>query len=143
MNREFERCVEGKKLFFSKDAKNLVSKELATARQDFEEAQDRYYNKRYKYCTITAYYSMFHSARALLFSRGYRGRSHYCLGVGLKALFVEKELLNPKLVRAFFNAMALRQDADYAADYSRQGADIVLKNAREFLRKAEEILMKE
>lgn len=73
---------------------------------------------------IQAYYSMFHAARALLYSEGYRARSHAaCLAVAIEALFVEKKRLPPVLLRAFRKTMALRADADYQAEFSTEGAE--------------------
>ncbi len=124
----------------STDAKNLVDKEIAESLIDLEEAQDRFDNGRYKYCTTTAYYAMFHAARALLYSQGYRERSHWCVLAAMEQLFGKTGLLEMRLVRALGNAMTLRQDADYAAEYSQKGAELTLKNAKEFIQKAQEIL---
>lgn len=69
---EFKKAVEKRRILRFPQGQKLVRKELRAAREDLAEAKDRHKNKRYKYSTITAYYSMFHSARALLYSKGYR-----------------------------------------------------------------------
>lgn len=41
---------------------------------------------------LMAYNSMFHSARALLFSKGFKERSHYCLVEFLKSKFKDEKI---------------------------------------------------
>ena len=76
---------------------------------------------------------MFHSARALLFSKEFREKSHYCLYAALKELFVKNKELDADYVEDFRNAMVLREDADYRTKFSKSGAIAVLKKANEFL----------
>ena len=56
--------------------KRLVDKELNSARSDLEDAKFEFGHARYKWSTIQGYYSMYHAARALIYSTGYRERSH-------------------------------------------------------------------
>ena len=118
----------------------MFKKELKQSSDDLSEAKDRFRNQKHKYATITGYYSMFHSARALLYSRGYREKSHYYLVVALIHLFVDNGLLEEGLVKEFHDAMVLREDADYHGNFSREGAGEVLKVAEEFLNKAKTLL---
>ena len=141
MDKRFKDCLKNKKIFSDPDACNLANKELKVALDDLEEAKDRYKNRKYKYATGTAYYAIFHAVRALICSVGYRERSHYCLALALEEFFVkQKKLLTMKDVRSFFNAMALREDADYAFEYSKDGAKIAIESAEEFIKKAKKIL---
>jgi len=70
-------------------------------------------NEDHKWATIQSYYSLFHSARALLYAQNYREKSHYCLIVAIKALYVEEKILPPHLVEGFMKAKTLRENADY------------------------------
>ena len=83
---------------------------------------------------------MFHAARALLYSRGYREKSHYCLSVAIRHLFVGKGLLKDTLVDDMDDARALREDADYRADFSETGAHHNLETAKRFIARAVELL---
>jgi uncharacterized protein (UPF0332 family) len=83
---------------------------------------------------------MFHAARALIYSRNYREKSHYAISIVLKALFVEEGKLDIRYVRDFLNAMNLRESADYEADFSREGAEAVIKSAEDFILIADSIL---
>jgi uncharacterized protein (UPF0332 family) len=103
------------------------------AEEDLAEARDRFVHGKYKYATINAYYAIFHAARALIYSKGYRERSHYCLSVALEALFVEEGLLAGRYVRLLQDTMALREDADYGGSYSKEGASMSISNAEEFI----------
>jgi uncharacterized protein (UPF0332 family) len=106
---------------------------LKSAKEDLAEARDRLRNGRYKYATINSYYSIFHAARALLYSRGYRERSHHCLSVAIEALFVKTNKISERFIRIFKNIMSLRESADYNSSFSEEGAFLSISNAQEFL----------
>ncbi len=140
MNPEFKQCLENKKIIPFAKGKNLAKKEISVAQSDLSDAKAGYGNNRYKWSTIQAYYAMFHAARALIYTEGYRERSHYCLAVALKALLVDKNRMDGKLVRDFLNAMNLREAADYESDFSQAGAKAVIDSADKFLAQAIAIL---
>jgi len=140
VNQEFKHCLESGKIVSFPDGKKLVRKELLVARSDLQDARAGYENQRYKWSTIQAYYAMFHAARALIFSRGYREKSHFCLSVALRALFIEDGKLDAQTGRDFLNAMSLREAADYEAEFSLEGAKAVIASAARFIEKATEIL---
>jgi uncharacterized protein (UPF0332 family) len=83
---------------------------------------------------------MYHAARALIYSEGYRERSHCCLLIALQELFVDRAILAPDFLEAFLNSMRLRETADYRSDFSEDGALLVIERAERLLRRAEEIL---
>jgi len=140
VNQEFKQCLESGKIVSFPKGKELIGKELAVARSDLLDAKAGYENQRYKWCTIQAYYAMFHAARALVYSQGYREKSHYCLAVALRALFVEEGQIEAKFARDFLNAMNLREAADYEAEFSQSGAKAVIASAEKFIEKAAAIL---
>lgn len=142
MNPDFKFCLEKNKIVPFGKARNLVDKEIRTAKEDLDDGIFGLAHGKYKWSTIQGYYSMFHTSRALLYSRGYREKSHHCLYIALIALFVEEGKLEVEYVEAFKHAMMLREDADYRTRFSKSGADIVLAKAEEFLIKAQEILGK-
>jgi len=140
VNINFQKGLKKRKIVYFSKAKILVKKEIQSSLDDLREAIDRLENKKYKYATITAYYSMFHIARALIYSKGYREKSHYYLLVALQSLFVDKGLLEENLVNAFHDAMVLREDADYHAEFSKEGAESTIESAKQFIQKAKSIL---
>jgi uncharacterized protein (UPF0332 family) len=140
VNQEFRQCLESKKIVIFAGGKGLVKKELLVARSDMSDAKAGYENERYKWSTIQGYYAMFHAARALVYSRGYREKRHYCLAIALRALFVEEGKMDAQLVRDFLNAMNLREAADYEAEFSQSGSRVVIASAEKFMEKAAAIL---
>jgi len=83
---------------------------------------------------------MYHSARALVFSKGYREKSHFCLYVALQELFVDQGSIEVDLAESFHASMRMREGADYRDSFSREGALLVIGKAGQFLIRAEEIL---
>ena len=118
--------------------RKLVRKEVEGAASDLEEAKDSLSRKKFKWATVQGYYSMFHSARALLYSKGFREKSHYALLVALKELF--KNELPPKILQDFDEAMNLREEADYGLVFSEEAATRIVTNATKFLERTKEIL---
>jgi uncharacterized protein (UPF0332 family) len=140
VNQEFEQCLESKKIIAFPRGKDLVRKELSIAQSDLTEARAGLENQKYKWSTIQGYYAMFHAARALIYSRGYREKSHYCLAIAMRALFVDEGLMEAQSVRDFLNAMNLREAADYEAEFSESGARAVISAAERFIEKAAAVL---
>lgn len=140
MSLEFDKCLKNGKIKPFSQGKVLVPKEVNSAQEDLKAARYSLNGQDFKWATIQAYYSMFHAARALLYSRGYRERSHFCLAEAIRTLFVEEKLFELRLVEDFRMAMVLRENADYQNDFSQAGAQKVLKSAEEFLEKAKELI---
>lgn len=135
---EFKRFIEERKLTRIKIDRKLVLKEIDGAISDLEEAKDSLARKKFKWATIQGYYTMFHAARALLYSKGLREKSHYALLVALRKLFSNQ--LDAEHIRDFDEAMSLREEADYGLTFSEEGAREVFEDAKAFLVKAKEIL---
>jgi len=139
----FKDCLEKKRIFRFEPAKQLVDLEIKDAEGDLCSAQEEFTGSGFKWATIKGYYSMFHSARALLYSRGYREKGHYCLYLALKEFFVLEKKLDSKMAEDFNNSMILREDADYRRQFSQETAQAVIESAKKFLKAAKEIIAKE
>jgi len=140
MNPNFNRCIENNKLVPFPSGEKLIEKELSVAKNDLSDAKAGFDDQRYKWSTIQAYYAMFRAVRALIYSRGYREKSHYCLAIALRALFVDEGLVEAQTVRDFLNAMNLREAADYDAEFSESSAKAVIASAERFITMAMAIL---
>ncbi len=66
MNPEFEDCLRKKRIWEFTRGQAIAVKELETAADDLASAKRSLETGGYKWATIQSYYSMFHSARALL-----------------------------------------------------------------------------
>lgn len=141
MNK-FKQCLKRRKIRRFSRGKALVKKELESAKFDLKAAKESFKDKNYKWATIQTYYSMFHSARALLYNKNYQEKSHYCLIEAIRALYVEKGLVGYWLIEALQKAKSLREGADYYSEFSKVGAEDLIEKAREFLKKVKEILGK-
>ncbi len=142
MKNKFQKCLEKKKIApFSRGPK-LSSKEIRLAGFDFNRSRASFEDKDYKWATIQSYYSMFHSARALLYLKSYRERSHQCLIEAIRSIYLDKGLLDYTIVEALQRAKTLREEADYYGEFSRESADYLISKAEEFLKKGKETIKK-
>ncbi len=140
MNQEFRNCLARGQIVKYARAKKFVAKELKEAKDDLTRATSSLERNDAKWSTVQAYYAGFHAARALLFSRGYREQSHYCLIKAMYALFVDEGLLDARLIKLLEKIKALREKADYESDYSRAGAEKACQVAEEILQKANQLV---
>ena len=140
MTLEHDECIKkGKIKPFSRGI-TLAPKELETAKSDLERAKKTYKEGDYKWATIQIYYSMFHSARALLYAKNLREHSHYCLIAAIKALYVETKQIPQSFLEGLQEAKNLREEADYYNRWSQAGCEKLLKLAEEFLDRAKDLL---
>jgi len=140
MSSHFEECLKKRKIKKFSRGKFLVSKEIKLAKDDLKFAKKSFKEENYRWSIIQTYYSMFHSARALLYSKNYREHSHFCLREAIKKLYVEKGELSIKLLNALAEAKNLREVADYYGDYSGLNAEKLLEKANKFFRRSKEII---
>ena len=140
MKITFKDCLANKRIFRFDAAKHLVGSEIEDAENDLKSAQEEFQKSGFKWATIKGYYAMFHAARALLYSIGYREKGHYCLYLAIKEFFVKENKLDSKLAEDFNNSMILREEADYRRKFSEEGASATIESARRFLKAAKDIL---
>lgn len=138
---EFEKCLKRNKIRIFYQGKSLASKELKAAQSDFKAAKETFKRRNYKWATIQCYYSMFHSARALLYVKNFREKSHRCLIIALRVFYVNKNKLKFQLIEALEKAKMLREEADYYDRWSKETTQTLLSSAEEFLREAKNILI--
>lgn len=132
MNKEFQKCLDDGKLKLFKASDEMIRKELSSAGYDLERARQSLKDGDAKWATIQGYYAMFHCARALIFKKGYREKSHRCLLIALQELLVNKGEMSVQYLDNLRIAMDLREDADYGFIYSPDSAKEILDNATEF-----------
>ena len=140
MDSRFKSCIEEGSLVKIGAQPDLINKEVDAAELDLKSARASLKESNPKWATVQAYYSMFHTAKALVLSRGYREKSHFCLSIAIKALFVDESKLEKRHFERFRDCMSLRQDADYGSIYSDKSAEEVARWAGEFLTEAKKIL---
>lgn len=139
---EFDDCLRRGKIVRFPQAKKLAEGELDVARADLAASRQSLKQKNYKWATVQAYYTMFHAARTLLFCKGYREKSHYCLILAMKAFYVSEGILEMRLVESLQMAKSLREGADYENTFDPKSAKALVEQAEEFLKVAEGVIAK-
>lgn len=138
MSAKFRQLIFDRKLVRARITRDMVVNEIEAAAADLDDSRYSLQNKKLKLAAIQAYYSMFHSARALLYNKGYREKSHFALSVAIEELFSRE--IGLSMINSFRNAMDLRQEADYGLKFSEAGATETIENAEKLLARAKEIL---
>jgi len=135
-----EDAIEKRKIIPFSNGYKLVRKELEAAKEDLDDAKDLFSRGRFKSATTLSYYAIFHTARALLYKKKYREKSHIQLAFAIRALYVDKGLLPQEYYDNFIQALDLREMADYKRRYSKEGAERNVCIAGEAVKLVEEIL---
>jgi uncharacterized protein (UPF0332 family) len=132
------KLLEERRILRSRTSSRMVAKELKGSELDLATAKASYEAGDHKWATVQAYYSIFHAARALLYNRGFRERSHRGLLRALAELYPRNTLSDMLVV--FEESMSLRENADYGLVYSEHGAGEALENAEVFFETSRMIL---
>ncbi len=138
MTKNFEDCLKTGKIRKFSRGKALFPKEIRLAEEDLKTAEKSFKDKNYRWCIIQIYYSMFHSARALLYFQNFREHSHYCLNQAIRELYVKQGKINVSFLETLSETKNLREAADYYGDYSNINAKKLLEGAKKFIGKAKE-----
>ncbi len=69
MTYKIREMLNKRKLTRIKPDRKLILKEMRAAASDLKDAEDSFSREKFKWATVQAYYSMFHAARALLYSQ--------------------------------------------------------------------------
>jgi uncharacterized protein (UPF0332 family) len=134
-----EECLKKGFLKKIKVEKGMIEKELRESEKDFDDAKTSFKMKKFKWAIIQSYYSMFHAARAVIFSLGLKERRHFAIAVVLEDLGKKKKL-EPKFVNDFKAGIFTREEADYEAEYSKERAESLIKIVEEFNKRMKDIL---
>ncbi|MGE4358069.1 MAG: HEPN domain-containing protein [Candidatus Omnitrophota bacterium] len=135
-----EEAVEKRRIIPFSGGPKLVSKELEAAKEDLEDAKSLFSRGRFKSATTLSYYAIFHTARALLYKKRYREKSHIQLAFAIKELYIDKGILPERYYDNFIQALDLREMADYKRKFSQEGAEKNIQMAEEAIRVVEEVL---
>ena len=127
-----EDCLREGFLQRIKVERDLIKKELGEAMYDLDKAERALKEGDFKWSIVKSYYSMFHAARAVLFSLGLKERRHFTIRVVLEDLSA-KGKLEGRFVSDFSAALGAREDADYRYTYTQETATYLLEAARDFL----------
>jgi uncharacterized protein (UPF0332 family) len=129
---DIETCMQEGFLQRIEVEPDLIEKELGEAKYDIRKAERAFEDGDFKWSIVKSYYSMFHAARVVLFSLGFKERRHFAIRVVLENLNM-KGKLESRFISDFSAALGAREDADYRYTYSQETAAYLLKAAGDFL----------
>jgi len=135
-----KEALEKKKISSFPIGPKLIFKETEAAKEDLLDAKDLFSRDRFKSATTLAYYAIFHTARALLYKKGYREKSHIQLAFAIKAFYVDEGLLSQQYYDNFIQALDLREMADYKSKFSKESAERNIQAAEDAIRLTEGLL---
>ena len=136
---DINECLEKGYLIRTTKNDDLIKKELEEAEYDIDRARKSFDDEDFKWSIVMSYYTMFHSARALLFKLGFQEKRHFAISVVLEDLN-KKGKIERKYINYFNAAISSREDADYHYTYSIRIAEDNLTIADEFKEKIKEMI---
>lgn len=139
----FEECFERRQLRSTAPDLLKAEKSIKTAEDKLAEAEQLAKAVFRKAAIVTAYASMFHAARALLFRDGIVEKSHYCLVVYLREKYVKTGKLPAGIVTVMDAMREERQDVMYGLEEVtiKEGDEkLALENARHLIAAVRKLL---
>ena len=137
-----EDCLEQGLLAKSKSDSEKAFSSMDMAQHKLELAEVEFKHKLFESAIISAYASMFHSARALLFRDGFKERSHFALYVYVNEKYRAK--IERKYLSELNSLRLQRHDLLYGLERSSEvqesNAGTTIKLANGFLRAVQKIL---
>ncbi|MEM4272282.1 MAG: HEPN domain-containing protein [Candidatus Bilamarchaeaceae archaeon] len=130
---DYEDCTEKMLIRKNPDARGWSGKEIALAEKFSGQAQKIYAAGAFEMAEVAAYTSIFHSGRALLFSKGHTEKSHYCLFLALGRLYSDDKTLSGE-IREASRLRESRHEARYGGKgVTAQEAEYSIQFAKRFL----------
>jgi len=139
---DFESCVKEGLLRRIPPSGEKARNSMETALKWLEEAKKNLNSEAFNSSVLSSYLAMFHSARALLFSDGFREKSHYCIARYLEEKYVKKKLLESKWIDLLDHYRELRHNDQYSITFftTKDEAENALKTAKEFIERMRKLL---
>ncbi len=130
----FEDCLAKGRLKKVEPDPAKVEEEIANALQELERSRQRYSSGNWGDAATQGYFAMYRSARAAVYSRGYRDTNLYGLCAALQRIFVDSEELPSGSVDMLRNAKDIKDIVYEGERGSRQEARDVLLSAQQFVK---------
>lgn len=118
-----------------KISKELSKHRLEQAKEDLEASKMLYENKFYKSANNRAYYSIFHSIKAVLALEPIDFKKHKDVTAYFNKNYVNTEIFPKKLGHKIAEAVAIREDSDYDDEFV-----VKPEETKEQINTAEELL---
>jgi len=129
-----DECFEKGLIRKGRVDKHKIHGSLKLTEHFLKRAEGNYKMGYYDVALLMAYNSIFHTARALLFSKGYSERSHSCLILFLKKEFANTDLI--EYIQTTDNYRILREMVQYSGEScSDKDAKEAIDDAKNFFEK--------
>jgi len=121
-----------------------IREELDVAKRRLEAAKLLFEKGMIEDAVNRAYYSFFHAAKAMLNALGFDAKTHSGLISEFGLRIIKINLLDKKFGQYIRKAFEMRESSDYEIGviFSKGEVQTLIKNAEEFLRKAQEFVEK-
>lgn len=118
---------------------------LEKAKISLKAAENLLKSKFYDFSVSRSYYAMFYTAEAILLTKDLSFSKHKAVIATIGKDFIKNGLLPQQLHRYFVDAFGLRQLGDYGSpgSVSKDKAEELIKQTKEFIEDVEEYLRKE
>jgi len=125
-----------------KISKELSRHRLEQSKENIEEAELLYNGKKYKGANNRAYYSIFHSMKAVLALEPIDFKRHKDVIGYFNKNYINKEIFPKHLGRKISDASSLREDSDYEDEFSvsQEDTEEQIELAKELFKLVEEYL---
>lgn len=139
---KLQELIDKKMLIKSHSSEQVIQGSLAIAENFLEKAEGNAKIEYYDVAFSLAYQAMFHAARAILFKKGYKERSHWAVIKALKDICKqEKDLI--ELLETMDSYRMTRHAVQYSGlGCSKEDADEAIKDADKIIVIAERIISK-
>ena len=97
------------------------------------DAKDLFSRERFKSAATLAYYTIFHTARALLYKKRYREKSHIQLAFAIKAFYVDEGLLPQEYYDNFIQALDFPNWQIIKVNFQRKARKGIFKPRKKLL----------
>lgn len=140
---DFSKCLKQGLLRKIPRSKQKSESSIKTAEKWIDESKKNLDSESYNSCLISSYLVMFHSARAILFSDGYREKSHACISRYLDEKYVKTGLLDREFVDLLDHHRELRHQDQYGFQFAitNDECNDAVKTAERFLLEMKRVLL--
>jgi hypothetical protein len=121
-----------------------IKEEVNTAKKRLEAAKLLFEKDMLEDAVNRAYYAFFHAAKAMINVLGFDAKTHSGLISEFGLRIIKTNLLDKKFGEYFRRAFEMRESSDYEIGvvFSEDEVQTLIKNAQDFLKKAEEFTEK-
>lgn len=127
------------------DKEEIIRYRINKAEEEIRNSELSFENNLFNSSVSASYYAIFHSARALLAAAGLASKKHSGVIHLFSEHFIKSGIMEAGYGKILTSAFKQRNDSDYMDLFysDPEDAKVQIANAKDFLKKVREILLKE